>query len=114
MTRAERQQFVDEMVEEFGWITVFRTLGAGAADLKREGKNRNERRVAYVTKHNDAFVYFEEVPGRSVSVTEEEALKYLQVLNPKQLKVLRELAQDYAAQTPEEVPVEQTPLRRNN
>jgi hypothetical protein len=110
MTRAERQQFVDEMAEEFGWHTVFVALGAGVADLKREKRHRGERRMAYVTKRADSLVYSEVVPGRSrVDVSEGEALKYLQILSPKQLKALRELAQHYAAQEPEKVPIEQTP-----
>jgi hypothetical protein len=110
MTRAERQQFVDEMAEEFGWITVFVALGAGMADLKREKRHRGERRMAFVTKRADSLVYSEVVQGRSrVDVSEEEALRYLQVLSPKQLKALRVLAQDYAAQEPEKVPIEQTP-----
>jgi hypothetical protein len=110
MTRAERQQFVDEMAKEFGWVSVFRAAAWGMADLKREKRHRGERRMAFVTKRADCLVYSEVVPGRSrVDVSEEEALKYLQVLSPKQLKALRGVARDYAAQTPEEVPIEQTP-----
>ena len=110
MTRAERQQFVDGMAQEFGWVSVFRAAGVCVADLKREKRHRGERRTAFVTKRADSLVYSEIVRGRSrVDVSEEEALKYLQVLSPKQLKALRELVQDYAAQAFEKVPIEQTP-----
>ena len=110
MTRAERQQFVDGMAQEFGWVSVFRAAGVCVADLKREKRHRGERRAAFVAKRAGRLVYSEVMPGRSrVDVSEEEALKYLQVLSPKQLKALRDLAQHYAAQEPEKVPIEQTP-----
>ena len=113
MNRATRQQFVDEMAEEFGWISVFRAAGACMADLKRDKKHRDERRTTFVAMRADRLVYSEIVGCSRVDVSEEEVLKYLQVLSPRQLKALRELASDYAKETPEKVPIEQTPLGWN-